>query len=262
MPNLPQRKPAAKKGGAITLLPGPPLGVRGHRGNAYDVPPTCSHPECDRPAAHVHHVWPRSFLRGQPYEWVRFDDGLIVGNRLGFCVEHHEQLTGQIGGYQSRLIWRDRTYWWEDRNSVGAWSDHEPVRVMTSPGWLEGGRLKHQPPIFDGDGEQEAHGHVLETDVEICPTCGHHKRKPEREDPKPGRARPTKEWTIVVPDDAEVGADLLDDWIEDFAIVFGLDHYTSRLKRYHVLSLLRGVTLAMRKDIIEEVAAAAGRRAA
>lgn len=238
----------------MTLLPGPPLGVRGHRGNAYDVPPTCSHPECDRPAAHVHHVWPRSFLRGQPYEWVRFDDGLIVGNRLGFCVEHHEQLTGQIGGYRAMLRWMpdDRAYWW-------AYRAEDRGENMT---WLPCGPLKHQPPIFDGDGEQEAHGHVLETDVEICPTCGHHKRKPEREEPKPGRARPTKEWTIVVPDDAEVGADLLDDWIEDFAIAFGLDHYTSRLKRYHVLSLLRGVTLAMRKDIIEEVAAAAGRRAA
>jgi hypothetical protein len=243
----------------MTLLPAAPLGVRGHPGNAYDVPPTCAHPECDKPAAHVHHCWPRSFLRRQPVEWVCFSDGTVVGNRLGFCVEHHEQLTGQIGGYKARLRWQDGTMWWEDRNRPQDLDEASDIYAVE--GWIRIAATKHQPPVFGTTEEKvadELHPELAEG--EVCPTCGHHKRKTPREEAKPGKLRPTKEWTILVPHDAEVGAALLDDWVDDFAIVFGMDHYTSRLKRYHVLSVLRGVTLAMRSDIIAEVAAAAGRR--
>lgn len=242
----------------MTLLPAAPLGVRGHPGNAYDVPQTCAHPSCDRPAAHVHHCWPRSFLRRQPIEWVKYDDGTVVGNRLGFCVGHHEQLTGEIGGYRARLRWEDGCMWWDDRMP-----ERTPDNSFTP--WARLGPTKHQPPKAGSGMPLEegtlaiAHGHATDQEAEVCPTCGHHKTKP-RDVAKPGKLRPTKEWTVTVPDDTEVGADLLDDWIEDFAIVFGLDHYTSRLKRYHVLSLLRGVTLAMRSDIIAMVAEAAGRR--
>lgn len=256
----------------MTLLPGRPLGVRGHTGNAYDVPPTCAHPTCDRPAAHVHHCWPRSFLRRQPVEWVRYDDGTVVGNRLGFCVEHHEQLTGQIGGHRARLHWEDGTMWWEEKMTTHR-ALGEGVLFDQRQSEVDGviwGRLaptKHQPPVFASDLVDKhaetvvAHGHATPEEEEVCPTCGHHKRKAvDRSVLKPGKLRPTKEWTILVPEDAEIGADLLDDWVEDFAIVFGMDHYTSRLKRYHVLSVLRGVTLAMRSDIIAEVAEAAGRR--
>lgn len=241
----------------MTLLPAAPLGVRGHPGNAYDVPPTCAHPTCDRPAAHVHHCWPRSFLRRQPIEWVQYENGPTVGNRLGFCVEHHDMLTGEIGGYRARLRWEDGVMWWEQKVA----NDFEYRDGLT---FERVGPTKHQPPVAGieimGEEGIRVHGHATEAEEEQCPTCGHVKRKREREEPKPGKLRPTKDWTIAVPDDAEVGADLLDDWIEDFAIVFGMDHYTSRLKRYHVLSVLRGVTLAMRSDIIAEVAAAAGRR--
>lgn len=248
----------------MTLLPGPPLGVRGHKGNAYNVHPVCSHPECNRPAQHVHHCWPRSFLRKQPVEWVRFDDGKVVGNRLGFCVEHHDNLTGEIGGHKARLRWLDEVMYWEDRRDSRIVQNGETFMMEPHAEaedfdvWVRLGPTWPQPPVYLQDGE-EAHGHQMVTDEEVCPTCGHHKRKP-RDEAKPGKLRPTKEWTITVPADAEVGADLLDEWVEDFAIVFGLDHYTSRLKRYHVLSLLRGVTLAQRHEIIAMVAEAAGRR--
>ncbi|MCP6726399.1 hypothetical protein NL526_30540, partial [Klebsiella pneumoniae] len=74
-------------------------------GNAYDVNPICAHPNCNKRSAHAHHMWPRSYLRGQPYDWVRLPDGTILGNRIGLCVEHHEMVTGEIGGYRARLSW-------------------------------------------------------------------------------------------------------------------------------------------------------------
>jgi hypothetical protein len=252
----------------MTLLPSAPLGVRGHPGNAYNVRPTCSHPQCARPAQHVHHCWPRSFLRKQPIEWVKYEDGTVVGNRLGFCVEHHDMLTGEIGGYRARLLWIDGEMWWEDRspdNVVG--NGQRFTMEATGPTekdfttWIRLGKTWPQPPIAGRDLGDVAHGHQLVGEEEVCPTCGHHKRSAaDRDVAKPGKLRPTKEWTVLVPDDSEIGADLMDEWIEDFAIAFGIDHYTSRLKRYHVLSLLRGVTLSMRSDIIAMVAEAAGRR--
>jgi rubredoxin len=232
----------------MTLLPSNEHGIRGHKGNAYDVNAVCSHPSCTTPSAHAHHCWSRSFLRGQPYEWVMLPDGAVIGNRLGFCAPHHEMLTGEIGGYRARLIWDAGIMWWEDRHF-----DHGKY---LSSGWDRPGPTSTQPPVAG----EEIHESL--PDGEVCPTCGHHKKQSDRSQLKPGKLRPTKDWVLAVPDDAEVGADLLDEWIEDFAIVFGMDEYTSRLKRYHVISVLRGATYALRKEIIALFAEAAEKRVA
>jgi hypothetical protein len=234
----------------MTLLPSGDFGIRGHPGNAYDVPATCSHPNCPRMAAHTHHCWPRSYLRGQPYEWVKLPDGGVIGNRLGFCVEHHDMLTGEIGGYRARLIWEDGVLWWEDR-SVSLQSSGggggEPI-------WVRWGPTRHQPPAA---GEDVGHENLPEG--EQCPTCGHVKRS-DRTKPKPGKLRPTKEWTVAVPDDAEVGAQILDEWIEDFAIILEATEWSSRLKRYHVLAVVLGWAIMHREEFIADVAEAAERR--
>ena len=65
---------------------------------------------------------------------------------------------------------------------------------------------------------------------------------------------------VTVPDDAEIGADVLDGWVEDFAIVLGMDEYSSRLKRYHVLSFVLGWAGINRAQLIADVAEAAERR--
>lgn len=226
----------------MTLIPLDDFNVRGHPGGAYDVPETCSAPDCSSRSQQVHHCWPKSFLRRQPIEWVKLSNGTVIGNRLGFCVEHHNGLTGLVGGHKARLHWQDGIMWWD-------------VPIPGEEHWSRIGPTKHQPP---GSGVGQTHDHDGLADGETCPTCGHH-RKPASV-MRPGKLRPTKEWTVTVPDDTEIGADLLDEWVEDFAIVFGMAHFTSRLKRYHVLSVLRGVTLTMRSQIIEEVAEAAERR--
>jgi hypothetical protein len=65
---------------------------------------------------------------------------------------------------------------------------------------------------------------------ETCPTCGKTKRKSA-----PLPARKAKTWTVSVPDDAEIGAEILDGWVDDIAEILGFDDETSRLRRYHVL---------------------------
>lgn len=237
---------------AITLLPSNEFGIKGHPGNAYDVNPTCAHPSCATPSAHAHHCWPRSFLRGQSYEWVMLPDGSVIGNRLGFCAPHHEMLTGEIGGYRARLIWDAGIMWWEDRKRQFSGT----AINVNGLEWVRLSPTSTQPPVAG----EEIHESL--PDGEICPTCGHHKKQSDRSQLKPGKLRPTKDWVLAVPDDAEVGADLLDEWIEDFAIVFGMDEYTSRLKRYHVISVLRGATYALRSEIIRVVAEAAEKRVA
>ena len=98
----------------MTLLPNSDFGIRGWDGNQYQVNAVCAHPKCGRLAAHKHHMWPRSYLRDQPQNWVRLGDGTIIGNLIGLCVEHHEMVTGEIGGYRSRLVWMAGTDVLED----------------------------------------------------------------------------------------------------------------------------------------------------
>ena len=184
-------------------------------------------------------------MRGQPYEWVRLPDGVVIGNRVGLCVAHHDNLTGELGGYRAKLVLDGGLYWyWE-------------ALPGNPPGWDCVGMLSPSPPVWG----LHPHDHDDLPAGDVCPECGHVKTKP-RETAKPGKLRPTKQWTVTVPDDAEVGADLLDDWLEDFSIVFGMEEYSLRLKRYHVLCLLRAATLANRHEIIREISDAAGRRLA
>lgn len=261
----------------MTLLPSSDFGIRGHAGNAYDVPETCSHPTCGKYSAHVHHCWPRSYLRGQPYEWVfleNIDHGrglahsVVIGNRLGFCVEHHDNLTGEIGGYKARLVWETGVMWWDDRVRAGAYVEDPlgpPGGILQPDLWSRIGPTKHQPPVMLPNGDVrvrrdvvESHTHATQADADVCPTCGHHKAKPERSEPKPGRVDgPVKEW--VAAGDPE-GAALLDEHVENFAIPLGMSDWTLRQKRYHVTSIVFAWAEQHREEFIADVAEAAERR--
>ena len=94
----------------------------------------------------------------------------------------------------------------------------------------------------------------------MCPVCGHHKVSQEPRPKQPRRK--AKEWTLHVPDDAEIGADVLDTMIEDFAIPIGAAEWTSRLKRYHVLVAVLAWATVHRSEFIAEMAEAAERRLA
>ena len=77
----------------------------------------------------------------------------------------------------------------------------------------------------------------------------------EEEEPLP--KRPTKEWTLLVPDDAEIGADVLDEWVEQFAIILGMgEDVSKRLVRYHVLCSVLAWAMINRQTFIEDIAEA------
>jgi hypothetical protein len=234
-------------GRAVTLLPASDFRIRGHKGNAYDVPPLCAHPHCSKAAAHVHHCWPRSYLRSQPREWVQLPDGVVIGNRMGFCVEHHDMLTGQIGGYRARLEWVDGLMHWVPRIDMRADSDDRGAWGMTM-------LLKYQPPAF---GHDMAHPELEPGDV--CPTCGHHKTS--REKPKPAKPeRGEDEWVDWVVRAPAPIAEMLNEFVEDFAIPLGVEEKKIRVRRALVLAQAVAWMGTVRHEFIADVAAAMERR--
>jgi len=215
----------------VTLLPSKDFQIRGHEGKAYEVNEICAVPGCGRESAHVHHLWPRSHLRSQPYEWVKLPDGTVIGNRIGMCREHHEDVTGPLGGYRARIAFSSGLFWWMVR------SDNPPEEQMT-------GALVYQPP-----GVKDENGVVVPD--EICPTCGHAKQRRTN-----GKPRKSKEWTLVVPDDAEIGSDVLDEWADEIAATLGFHDESSRLRRYHAVATALAWVIQNRQAFLDDLKAA------
>lgn len=260
----------------MTLLPSDKFDVKGWEGNHYQVNEICAHPRCNRRSVHGHHMWPRSFLRSQPQDWVRLPDGTIVGNRIGLCLEHHEMVTGEVEGYRARLVWEAGIMWWEIKvTSAPAATGADIGNTLPIDQWVRTGPLDPQPPVAsrvevttlhsEKFGDQETivgavHGHVSRDEEAVCPVCGHHKRVQE---PKAKlERRNTQQWVVTVPDDAEVGADVLDGMIEDLAIPLGASEWSSRLRRYYVLVAALAWVEQNRGEFIHDLAEAADRRLA
>lgn len=179
----------------MTLLPHENHDVKGLDGPAfprYKVAPVCCVPGCSKFTDHAHHLWRRSFLGGD-FCWVELWDHKIIGNLVGLCYRHHEQVTrGEVW-----MRWNDVDVVWDD-NSV-----------------------KYPPPIFP---QPPAHGEPIpQSDKSlslgpasrvICPGCKrplpHEKIEGQKRDPTKRR----KTWTVKVPDDGEDGALVLDTLLE------------------------------------------------
>lgn len=243
----------------MTLLPSSDYGITGWPGEKYEVNEICAHPTCNKPSAHTHHCWSRSHLR-KDYEWVKLPDGTVIGNRIGFCVEHHDMLTGEVGGYRARLSWEGGVMWWQIKVvSAPATSGMDLGSSVPIIQWVTVGALTAQPPV---PGQStNPHRHASVDEEAACPTCGHVKRRGDVAHAKLPR-RNTKIYAIAVPDDAEIGVEILDSWIDDFAIPLGAEEWTSRLRRYHVLITALAWVKVNEKQFIADVAEAAGRRVA
>jgi len=224
--------------GAVTLLPSEDFGVRGHPGKPYDVNDICAAPGCGTKTAHCHHLWPRSFLRSQPYEWVELPDGTVIGNRIGLCFSHHEQVTGGPGGHRARISFRAGLFWWTPM----------PEEDL---GWTGLGPIDPQPPGVPTHVEAPPADDASTNGA--CPTCGHVKHRVKQ--PR----RKSKTWTIDVPDDAEVGSEILDDWVDEIAFVLGLDDERSRLRRYHALVVTLAWAMQSKEQFLREIRTASER---
>jgi hypothetical protein len=202
----------------LTLVPLDSNLVRGVEGKPPALAVVCGKPGCNRFASERHHLWPKSWLRGQPYEWVVLPNGDVIENSVGLCTLHHGHITGEVGGHKARiLLFEDNVLQWHDRNG----DEWTYVGIL-------GDSLDHQ-------------------DEERCPTCGHVKQQA-----KPLAKRPAKSWNVTVPDDEEDGAVVLDSYVEDFAGIFGFADKSARLRRYHVLARVLQWASVNRIDLIRE----------
>jgi hypothetical protein len=217
----------------VTITPSSDFGIRGHEGKAYDVNERCAAPGCGELSRHTHHMWARSYLIGQPKEWVQLPDGTVIGNRIGLCVRHHNDVTGMVGGHRARIVFSSGVFWWEDRLIVTRSPSLVDNRVeldLDTVVWKRTGPLVYQPP---GIAPVESEPEEQKTEEEVCPSCG--KAKHPKRAPLPPRK--AKTWSCDVPDDSEIGADVLDGWVQDIAEILGFEDERSRLRRYHALSV-------------------------
>lgn len=203
----------------MSLVPLDSKGVRGVEGKAPTLNVRCGKPGCNRFASERHHLWPRSWLRGQPVEWVLLPNGETIPNSVGLCTLHHGNVTGGIGGHKSWIMLEDD----HDLN----WYDR------SGDSWKLVGQL----------------GEIADRhDDERCPTCGHITHA----EAKPLERRKAKTWNVTVPDDEEDGAIVLDSYVEDFAGIFGFSSEGARLRRYHVLARVLQWASVNRIDLIKE----------
>ena len=214
--------------------------IRGVTGKDPAVHEWCSIPGCLSRTQEGHHLWSRSALRGQPTGWVRLPSGATAANKTGLCRRHHRLITGPVGGHGGwiKLEHGDVFTYWESEG--GSW---QPL-----------GQLKPQPEIIGRKQEtaplSAARAHTHLEPGQTCEQCGY--TRPKKREPLP--ARKVSSWGVTVPDDAEIGAEILDDWVEQIAVLLGLDTESgTRLLRYHVLAVVLAWTMQHRDVLISDV---------
>ena len=202
----------------MTLAPLVDPSIRGVEGKPAALAEWCVVPGCISLAQQRHHMWSKSYLRGQPYEWVSVRDRTIP-NSVGLCINHHAMVTSPVGGHLAKITYDLDTglfEWWE-LDSDGDYQSFGPLR---------GQALVDKEPEVRRVRREEG----------LCPTCGRVAPRDKKTTSDGLPKRPTKTWALLVPDDAEKGADVLDTYVEDIAVLMGLDLGSPRLLRYHVLA--------------------------
>src|SRR4029450_807126 len=199
----------------MTLAPVVNPTVRGVPGKPGILGFWCMAPGCDKPAQQRHHYWPKSFLRGQPYEWVTVD-GILIQNSCGLCIAAHHEETGPGGGDQAHVRWNSGLQilegWEKDHNEE----------------WICLGPMKDQDtPLI-----HETEASVERKKEDLCPSWGSPSRKKASALPK----RKTKPWAVKVPDDAEDGAAVLDEYVDDLSVALGFGDESKGVRRFHVLA--------------------------
>jgi hypothetical protein len=145
-------------------------------------------------------------------------------NSVGLCVACHQAVTGDVGGHRAHIRYNPSLSifeWW----AKGGGDDGES-------NWFYVGPIKKQRFI---DPHPEARR--VRAQEGLCPECGQPLRSHTHQHP-PGPKRKVSTWSVVVPDDGEVGSDVMDEWVDQFAVMLGFGDAATRLRRYHVLALV------------------------
>jgi hypothetical protein len=230
----------------MSLAPAIHPEIRGVEGKAREVDPICCVPGCISRSQQGHHLWARSYLRGQPYEWVRLPSGRVISNKVGLCLRHHADVTGGVGGHRAMIrMESDETLIWLE-SVEGDW--HHMGLLAPQP-WSE-------TPVevkSEAISKELSHSHL--NPGQTCEHCGYTRPKTRAKGlPK----RPVKTWSLLVPDDVEIGAEILDEWVEQFAVVLGFgDDVSQRLVRYHTIVAVLAWAMQHRQEFITDVQEAA-----
>lgn len=197
----------------MTLLPAQDPRIKGVEGPRYRVGPFCEVPGCKRPVDHAHHLWRRSFLmgprrqegRGGDFWWVEVPDGeemRVIGNVIGICWRHHDDVTGKIGGHKAAVVYSGGALYWVP-------FDSEPP----DPSLLVD--YKDLIPIRPFDGVRQA----PVREPERCQGCGRRlPRQPRDLAKRKSKARRKTRFVVMVPQDSEEdGHALLTSLIDDAA---------------------------------------------
>jgi hypothetical protein len=169
--------------------------------------------------------------------------GIVIGNKVGLCVEHHGDVTGDIGGHRARIAFDAGCFWWEVKVYDNGHGTHSWWQRHSLP-------LQYQPPGATAAAPPAPGDSAPSAQEDLCPECG----KPKHPKPrKPLPRRKTKEWTLTVPEDAEIGSDVLDGWAEDLAVVLGFGDLTSRLVRYHAVATGLAWVMMHRQQFVEDL---------
>jgi len=156
-------------------------------------------------------MWRRSFLKGD-YWWVQVPEGsetIVIGNVMGLCWRHHEDVTRGPGGHRAAIVYSEGTL--TGKVLQGANYGHPDRPIPIRP--------------FDGTPETPV------TEQERCPSCG--RRKPRKKPeglPKRDPRRKTR-FVLMVPQDQEEDGhalltSLLDDCAERMGRGEGETYYT------------------------------------
>lgn len=151
---------------------------------------------CSRPATDPHHIVARGVL-GRAARWILLD-GELVANVAGVCRWHHDKLTTGL----SRIYWQGEWRYESEARNV-------PMRPL---GQVDA--VRHR----GGKG---------------CPHCGRPMPKPN---PYPLAPRRVRRVGVIVPDDAESGAVVLESLAEQVAEAIGLENPRGRLAPYHAMT--------------------------
>ena len=215
--------------------------ICGIEGKKPKVNEWCPIPGCISRAQEGHHLWAKSYLRGQPQNWVQLPSLSVCANVMGLCTRHHRDVTGDPGGHQGWIK-----------------LEHGDVFVYYEPngrGWEARGALKPQPEILGlhrekhEDEAKVGRAHLDLKPGETCDQCGY--TRPAKRDPLPRRRQAT--WGVSVPADSEIGADVLDDWVEQFAVLLGFEESKKGVARYHVIATVFAWAMQNRGTLIEDI---------
>lgn len=231
----------------MTLAPAIHPSIRGVEGKRRAVERLCCAPGCISISQQGHHLWPRSYLRGQPLEWVSLPSGRIISNVVGLCMRHHAWITGGIGGHLAVVrLESDETFVWFESDGADGWVN---CGLLHPQPWSET-PVENPVDSVDSVDPVDLHDHPDLAEGETCESCGYTRPRKRAAGPK----RPTKTWALVVPDDAEIGSEVLDEWVEQFAVVLGFgSDVTQRLVRYHTIVAVLAWAMQHRTEFIADV---------